>query len=205
MYSVYMTNDRRRTDTRKQIGRAAIGLFEQGGVRAVSMRKVAAEVGVTPMAIYNHFENMEDLLLFIYENGVHKLARSIRLAVDKQEGAGDRLKALVKSYVRFGFRNPHYYNLLFGTEFIQKYLWDQPPRSLVMVGFWSRLTEAVEDCQREGLIPPDRNTQEVATHLWSSMHGYALFLIIGRLQQLWQLSESAILDMMTRNLLGFMR
>ena len=166
------------------------------------MRKVASEVGVTPMAIYNHFENMEDLLLFVYERGVQKLAHSIRIAMGKQVGAGHKLRALMKSYVRFGYRNPHYYNLLFGTEFIQKYLWDTPPRSLVMVGFWSRLAEAVENGQREGVISKDHNTQEVATHLWSSMHGYTMFLIMGRLQQLWQLSEAELLEMMTRNLIG---
>jgi AcrR family transcriptional regulator len=188
--------------TRKQIGDTAIRLFEKGGVKAVSMRKIASEVGVTPMAIYNHFENMEDLLLFVYERGVQKLARSIRIAMGKQAGARQKLKALMKSYVRFGYRNPHYYNLLFGTEFIQKYLWDTPPRSLVMVGFWSRLAEAVEDGQREGVISQDRNTQEVATHLWSSMHGYTTFLIMGRLQQLWRLPEAELMEMMTRNLIG---
>lgn len=200
-----MQMDGRKTDTKKQIATAAIELFEKGGVKAVSMRRVAAEVGITPMAIYNHFENLESLLLFIYERGVHKLTRSIHACMKKERSADKKLEALVKSYVRFGFRNPHYYNLLFGTEFIQKYLWDSPPRSLMMVGFWSRLTEAVEECQHEGFIPPERNTQEVASHLWSSMHGYTMFLIIGRLQQLWQLPEAEIVEIMTRNLLVFLR
>ena len=85
IYTVYMRNGRKRPDTKQEIGSAAIRLFENGGVRAVSMRKVAAEVGITPMAIYNHFENMEDLLLHVYKNGVRKLARSIRVAIGKQE------------------------------------------------------------------------------------------------------------------------
>ena len=195
----------RRPDTKRKIGEAAVRLFERGGIRAVSMRKVAAEVGITPMAIYNHFDNMEDLLLYIYEKGVRKLARSIRIAIGKREEAGLKLKALMKSYVRFGLKNPEYYNLLFGAEFIQKYLWDQPPRSLMMVGFWSILTESVEGCQQAGLIPRDRNTQEVGTHLWTSMHGYAMFLIIGRLQQLWQAPEDEIVEIMTRNLVDSLK
>ena len=200
-----MNKDKRRTDTKKHIGAVAITLFEKGGLKAVSMRKVAAEVGITPMAIYNHFKNLEDLLLYIYERGVRKLTRAIHAAVGKEGSADAQLKALVKSYAHFGFKNPHYYNLLFGTEFIQKYLWDSHPRSLVMVGFWSRLTEAVEDCQRAGLIPPEQNTQEVASHLWSSMHGYTMLLIIGRLQQLWRLPEAEILEIMARNILSFPR
>ena len=205
IYTVYMRSGKRRSDTKREIGNAAIRLFENGGARAVSMRKVAAEVGITPMAIYNHFENMEDLQLHVYRNGVRKLARSIRAAVARQQKAHLKLKALMKSYVRFGLRNRQYYGLLFGTEFIQKYLWDEPPRSLMMVSFWSSLTEAVEGCQRKGIIPPDRNTQEVATHLWSSMHGYTTFLIIGRLQQLWQLPEEEIMEIMARNLVDFLK
>ena len=197
--------NKKRSDTKRQIGNAAIRLFEKDGVRGVSMRKVAAEVGITPMAIYNHFENMEGLLLHVYENGVRKLARSMRAAVGKQDRVDLKLKALMKSYVRFGLRNQQYYSLLFGTEFIQKYLWDQPPRSLMMVSFWSSLTETVEGCQRKGLIPPDHNAQEVATHLWSSMHGYTMFLSIGRLQQLWQLPEEEIMEIMARNLFDFLQ
>ena len=203
IYTVYMKSGKRRSDTKREIGNAAIRLFEKGGARAVSMRKVAAEIGITPMAIYNHFENIEDLQLHVYGNGVRKLARSIRAAVGRQQKAHLKLKALMKSYVRFGLRNRQYYGLLFGTEFIQKYLWDEPPRSLMMVSFWSSLTEAVEDCQRKGIIPSDRNTQEVATHLWSSMHGYTTFLIIGRLQQLWKLPEEDIMEIMVRNLVDF--
>ena len=205
IYTVYMRSGKKRSDTKREIGNAAIRLFENGGARAVSMRKVAAEVGITPMAIYNHFENMEDLQLHVYRNGVRKLARSIRAAVARQQKAHLKLKALMKSYVRFGLRNRQYYGLLFGTEFIQKYLWDEPPRSLMMVSFWSSLTEAVEGCQRKGIIPRDRNTQEVATHLWSSMHGYTTFLIIGRLQQLWQLPEEEIMEIMARNLVDFLK
>ena len=202
IYTVYMTRDRRRTNTKRLIGEAAVRLFEKGGVRAVSMRKVATEVGITPMAIYNHFENMEDLLLYIYEKGVRKLSRSIRAAIARRRKPDMKLKALVKSYVRFGLRNQQYYGLLFGTEFIQRYLWDKPPRSLMMVGFWGRLTGAVEDCQQEGLVDRERNAQEIATHLWSSMHGYTCFLIIGRLQQLWQLPEEEFIEIMARNLVG---
>ncbi len=200
-----MNSAGKRTNTKKHIEQTAIRLFEQGGLKAVSMRKVAAEIGITPMAIYNHFKSLEDLLLFIYERGVLKLAGSIRTSMKTRKSADKKLEALIKSYVRFGFKNPHYYNLLFGTEFIQKYLWDSPPRSLMMVGFWSRLTEAVENCQREGFIPPERNTQEVASHLWTTMHGYTMFLIIGRLQQLWQLPEAEIVEIMTRNLLASLR
>jgi AcrR family transcriptional regulator len=40
----------------------AIKLADEGGIESLSMRNVAAELGVYPMALYNHFANKDDLL-----------------------------------------------------------------------------------------------------------------------------------------------
>jgi AcrR family transcriptional regulator len=40
----------------------AIKLADDGGIESLSMRNVAAELGVYPMALYNHFANKDDLL-----------------------------------------------------------------------------------------------------------------------------------------------
>ena len=48
--------------TRDRLLLAARALVESGGVDAMSMRKVAAEAGVAPTAIYWHFGGREELL-----------------------------------------------------------------------------------------------------------------------------------------------
>ena len=40
----------------------AIKLADEGGIESLSMRNVAQELGVYPMALYNHFANKDDLL-----------------------------------------------------------------------------------------------------------------------------------------------
>jgi AcrR family transcriptional regulator len=42
--------------------RAAIALADRGGIEALSMRKLAQEVGVEPMSLYNHVRDKEDVL-----------------------------------------------------------------------------------------------------------------------------------------------
>lgn len=42
--------------------KAAWEAFEEGGEAALSVRDVAARVGLTPMALYRHFENRQALL-----------------------------------------------------------------------------------------------------------------------------------------------
>jgi len=42
--------------------RAAVALADRGGIEALSMRKLAQEVGVEPMSLYNHVRDKEDVL-----------------------------------------------------------------------------------------------------------------------------------------------
>jgi len=48
--------------SRERILRTAVALADQGGVQAASMRKIAQEVGVVPMALYKHVAGKDELL-----------------------------------------------------------------------------------------------------------------------------------------------
>jgi AcrR family transcriptional regulator len=48
--------------TRARVVEAALRLMDEEGLEAVTMRRVAREVGVEAMSLYNHVEDKEDLL-----------------------------------------------------------------------------------------------------------------------------------------------
>ena len=48
--------------SRERILRTAVALADQGGVEAASMRKIAQELGVVPMALYKHVAGKDELL-----------------------------------------------------------------------------------------------------------------------------------------------
>ena len=48
--------------SRERVLRTAIAHADAGGLEALSMRKVAEELGVAPMALYRHVANKEDLI-----------------------------------------------------------------------------------------------------------------------------------------------
>ena len=48
--------------SRDRILETAVALADEGGVEAASMRKIAQEMGVVPMALYKHVSSKEDLL-----------------------------------------------------------------------------------------------------------------------------------------------
>jgi AcrR family transcriptional regulator len=48
--------------SREKVLHAAVALADEGGVDAASMRKIALELGVVPMALYKHVANKDELL-----------------------------------------------------------------------------------------------------------------------------------------------
>jgi AcrR family transcriptional regulator len=54
--------------SRDKLIAAAIELIDQDGAEALTMRALADSVGVTPMALYNHFSSKRDLLAAVAEH-----------------------------------------------------------------------------------------------------------------------------------------
>ena len=53
---------RREPLTKERILRAAVALADEGGVESLSMRRIAQEVDVVPMALYKHVANKDEML-----------------------------------------------------------------------------------------------------------------------------------------------
>ncbi|MBV8385894.1 MAG: TetR/AcrR family transcriptional regulator, partial [Acidimicrobiia bacterium] len=88
-------------------------LIETGSEEAVSIRRIAEAVGVTPPSIYLHFADKDELLLAVCERQFGELHRVMEAAV---EGVDDPVEAVYrrgKAYVRFGLDHPEQYRILF--------------------------------------------------------------------------------------------
>ena len=59
-------------------------LLDKEGAEAVTMRRVADAVGITPMAVYRHFANRAALLNALADEGFDDLGK--RLAITRSSG-----------------------------------------------------------------------------------------------------------------------
>src|SRR5689334_3197919 len=75
--------------TREQILDTTLAIAESDGLDAVSMRAVARRLGVTPMALYNHVANKQELLDGLVERLLDELP-----VPDPRLPWQDRLRAL---------------------------------------------------------------------------------------------------------------
>ena len=80
--------------TTERVVDAALRAADQGGIEAVSLRRLAAALEVTPMAIYRHVRNKSHLLDLMGE----RLLEQVDLALDESATWQDRLRRLLASY-----------------------------------------------------------------------------------------------------------
>ena len=100
------------TSLRERILTLALDRFLLPGHEQLSMRQMAAELAVTPMALYRHFKNKEDLQLHLLDAGFRRfgayLARS-----ETGVTALQRLERMADGFTAFAVENPGYFELLF--------------------------------------------------------------------------------------------
>ncbi|WP_170759150.1 TetR/AcrR family transcriptional regulator [Ruegeria lacuscaerulensis] len=91
--------------TGPRIRKAALGLFARHGYAAVSMRQIAAEVGVQAGALYNYTPDKQSLLYrLMYEHMQELLSAYDQL--EKPADTAEALRQFVGFHIRFHLQRP---------------------------------------------------------------------------------------------------
>jgi len=86
--------------TGPKVHQAALRLFAQNGYAAVSMRQIAADVGVQAGALYNYTPDKQSLLFDLLKGHMDALLEA-RAQTETDTGARQRLEAFVRFHIRF--------------------------------------------------------------------------------------------------------
>jgi TetR/AcrR family transcriptional regulator, tetracycline repressor protein len=89
-----------------------LALADAEGLEAVTIRRLAAELGVTPMALYWHFRNKDELLTGLAD----ALWAELDVRVDPRDDWPVQLRRLLESLVQVLRRHPSGSQLLIGAE-----------------------------------------------------------------------------------------
>src|SRR5262245_46072826 len=171
-----------RASLRDQIRDTARELFAREGYESVSMRRIGAEIGCSPMAIYRHYENKEELLLSICEE---TFSRMIRLLDEVREKPGTPLQKLrrsLRTLLEFHISHPNHYKVTFMTT--------MPPGPVadrkVAIGqqAMDRLRAGIRDCAAEKGLEID--VEMTAQVVRVAVHGVASSLITSRRCYPWK-------------------
>jgi AcrR family transcriptional regulator len=183
--------------TAERIARVALAILEKEGPEAVSMRRVAQAVGVTPMAIYHHFSNREALLNSIADHEFGKLLSHIQ-AHPLKGTLEHRVAAVMEGYVDYAFAQPRVFDYVFSRvrpdarRFPQDFRARRSPTL-------NPIADMLAGEMKKGLLKKD-DVWEVAFALWAHVHGYIMLYRGGRID----LSEEGFRKLLHRSLRRFL-
>ncbi|HEX9342462.1 MAG TPA: TetR/AcrR family transcriptional regulator [Actinomycetota bacterium] len=154
---------------------AARLLIETGDESAVSIRAVAAAVGVTPPSIYLHFGDKNELLRAVCSEQFRQLAERNEAAAASTDDPVEALRRCGRAYVAFGLENPEAYRILLmchdreGPERAQ-------PEAVANAAAFFDLVQRVQRAIDAGALGPVDPVQ-AALGLWATAHGLTSLLI----------------------------
>lgn len=161
--------------TRAKVLDAAMRLLDADGPDALQVRRIAAEVGSSTMAVYTHFGSMIDLRAALVGEGLARFATELEQAGQTEDPIADLFVEGV-AYRRFALANPHLYRMMFGVAAPK----DEQPnfRDLSGDAAFSLLAGLTERAAADGRVSvPD--TVALAAQIWSAIHGYVLLEMAG--------------------------
>lgn len=164
-------------DFRERLCDAAEKLFADKGPDAVTMRQLAAELGVSPMTPYRYFTDKEDILAAVRTNGFNRFAEALERAYDSVEGARAKGAAVGEAYINFAFEHPQAYKAMFDLN--QPHEENYP--DLVEAAKRSRrtMTGYVETLVAEGVLAGDPD--EIGQMFWAATHGSVVLELSGKI------------------------
>jgi AcrR family transcriptional regulator len=157
-------------------------LAQAGSPDAVSMREIARRVGVSPPAIYLHFDDKDELFFECCNRRFSEMADKMGEACEGLESAMDRLEAMGRAYVEFGLsRGEQYQVMLLGKH--PENLGVEETMELPGAKALTMAAAAVADGVSSGELRTDLDPIATAVSLWATTHGLVLVLLDKRKQE----------------------
>lgn len=164
-------------DFRERLCQAAERLFAERGIEAVTMRQLAAELGVSPMTPYRYFQDKDDILAAVRAQGFDRFADALEKAAAEATDPVERSRVMGEAYLGFALEHPHTYKLMFDLGQPE----EQRFPDLVAASARARemMRHNVRGMLDAGLIEGDLDM--VAHVFWASIHGVVVLGLAGKL------------------------
>lgn len=154
---------------RQALVEACLGLIEQRGPTGFTLSEAAKKAGVTPAAVYRHFEGREDLIAEAARQGYEIFADLMEYAYQKgQPSALAAFERTGRAYLAFARKYPGHYVAMFESGISINRNADL---ALVATRALGVLERAANELSKH--IPPAKRppAQMVSAHIWAMCHG----------------------------------
>lgn len=147
---------------------AALKLIEEKGPTGFTLSEAAKGAGVSPAAVYRHYEGREDLIAEAARQGYEIFADLLEHAFASQPSALSAFEATGRAYLAFARKFPGHYIAMFESGVsIQR----NSDLAAVANRAFAVLERAAEKLSEH--IPPEKRPppQMFSAHIWAMSHG----------------------------------
>ncbi len=165
---------------REKLLDAASEMLTRGGPGALSLRKLAATLGISTMGVYTAFGGKEGLLAALYED-IFKRMATMQEKAPRPEDPLQWLASLATAYRRFALDHPAYYALMISATLPLAQSSDDEPvaRGIPRQRAYLTQFDCIKACQDRGLFNPGITTEQIAAILWAAVHGHMSLELAG--------------------------
>ena len=157
---------------RDEVIALAMAAAREGAIENLSMREISRRLGVSPGAIYRHFEDRDAILKTVAEAGFALLAERFQTAMPTGSSARDRADALARfeglalAYVTFARSHYGLWRLMFGP-----YGCDFQFQDPAKAPTYQWLGRSLSELRDFGVI--GSATPQDQYFVWTAIHGYS--------------------------------
>lgn len=156
---------------------AAVQRLQSDGIAKLSLRALAADVGVSPTAVYRHFEDKSALLAAIACDGFVGLTENMHKYLGHEPcDALVALKRIGIGYVDYAIHHPAHYRLMFGQRMVERARY--PDLFQASNTSFATLRNMIKRGIDEQLFR-DLPLEVMTMTAWSLVHGMAMLTIDG--------------------------
>lgn len=163
---------------RDRLSDLALRRFAEEGYRAVTLRALARELGVSHAMIYRYVADKDDLFAAVRLRAVERFIayQERRLgAIDDPRAA---IRAGARSYVDFAVDEPHAFRVM--SDLNQPHMRGYPTLKAAHRRAFRLLEDIVARALAAGVL--DGDAVSVTQELWAATHGVAALYVAGQLR-----------------------
>jgi AcrR family transcriptional regulator len=168
-------------EIKRKILETAKVLFLKHGYEAVTIKKIAEQLNISPTTIYLYYEDKSDMMYILHQTGFNILSAQfepLKAIADPVE----RLRVMGQQYIKFAVENPDFYEIIF----IMRH-----PIAFITVdddnawqggrNAFNHLLAAVADCMEKGCFQ-QTGLHRTALFIWSAIHGICSLKLQGHFE-----------------------
>lgn len=162
-------------DLKRELIRLSLLRLQEGGLAALSLRKIAAEAGVNHTAAYAHFPTKDALIASVLEWGYNELADRLSAGVDANEDSVGRLIQMGRIYHAFCRDHEDLFFLMMGPRINTRN--DYPELEGALQKAYAFIVSPIEDVGSD-----TRLGLATAPAFWASLQGFLAQILTGRVK-----------------------